>query len=193
MRRRLYMFAAVCTLVMCAATVVLWVRSHWHLDAISLFPSPQRWWDVTSADGRVCVRQTRASGPYWEGRHAEFTSGALAQLRYSNGPFRWQAAGFGYGSHAVPSGGANVTLTAHVYQVPHAFVAAVFAAVPVRWLHGALRHRSRRVRMAAGLCAGCGYDLQATPDRCPECGTVPGPPHNPPMQRTATASSVLAQ
>ncbi len=39
------------------------------------------------------------------------------------------------------------------------------AVVAVQW-------RRRRVRQS-GHCANCGYDLRATPRRCPECGTVP--------------------
>jgi hypothetical protein len=43
--------------------------------------------------------------------------------------------------------------------------------LPAVWLFRAYRNRKRRAK-DSGCCAICGYDLRASPSRCPECGRV---------------------
>jgi hypothetical protein len=46
--------------------------------------------------------------------------------------------------------------------------------LPLIWMISFVHDRRlRRQRRQAGQCVECGYDLRATPQRCPECGTVP--------------------
>jgi hypothetical protein len=61
------------------------------------------------------------------------------------------------------------------WEVRWALLVPLLGAYPVvrlsRAAFIALRTRRRR---AAGLCIACGYNLQASPDRCPECGASAG-------------------
>jgi hypothetical protein len=47
-----------------------------------------------------------------------------------------------------------------------AIPSALYATLMVR------RRRQASKCVRAGRCVACGYDLRASPDRCPECGTV---------------------
>lgn len=59
-------------------------------------------------------------------------------------------------------------------RVPHWSLVALAALLPLGRLVGGLGKRlRRRLAYRAGHCRRCGYDLRATPQRCPECGEAP--------------------
>jgi hypothetical protein len=60
------------------------------------------------------------------------------------------------------------------YGNPHLVVAAslVGAVIVMLWFgRQRYRHLVAQRRRKSGRCMTCGFDLRATPQRCPECGT----------------------
>jgi hypothetical protein len=86
---------------------------------------------------------------------------------------RWEGLGFGYLTYKInPPDYCNHV---HAVVVPHWFLVLVTAWLPAAGAVKAARRlgawrRERRGRL--GLCPTCGYDLRATPGKCPECGTI---------------------
>jgi hypothetical protein len=54
-------------------------------------------------------------------------------------------------------------------RVPHWLLAALSGVLPAGWYAAYRRNAKRR---GLGVCTTCGYDLRATPERCPECGAA---------------------
>jgi hypothetical protein len=57
-------------------------------------------------------------------------------------------------------------------RVPWWFIQVMTGLLPLLWVLWFWKRK--RAVAPMGLCRRCGYDLRATPDRCPECGTIRG-------------------
>ena len=181
MRRRVFNVATALSLLLCVAAVVLWVRSYWVGDQIQLShridAARYRLLTVASFEGYLDVETQEvvydSTDPSWIAHH--FRVG-LFSFR-PQGSSIWNRIGFERVESLDPQA---FEFIAPLW--PLVLFAAVLPCFGIlRWIR--LARRPSRER-----CLRCGYDLRATPDRCPECGAEPcHPPHNQPMQRTGAA------
>jgi hypothetical protein len=146
MKRRLFNFAAAVSLVMMLAVVVLWVRSYRTFD---------RLYQQRSHGESFEIRTTRGSNQ--QRSHA-----ASFEIRTIRGSIE-------VSDRPLFSG--NET---YIVSFPLWLPCLLFAISSTCWVLAPSRRRAKRRRL--GLCPTCSYDLRATPDRCPECGTPSGTP-----------------
>jgi hypothetical protein len=163
-----------------ALSLVLWVRSYWVHD-----------WIAFDAFGRSISLRTSphvlhlewTSRPYrtprWESKPALYRPTLRDFLRpqhdvwkdVSGQPHSYTWLGFSLQPtyHQAP-GDPRYDCWFTKVGLPYYFLAVLTGLLPAvqarRWLR-------RRRRTKLRLCQRCGYDLRATPGRCPECGTSP--------------------
>jgi hypothetical protein len=181
LRRIIFNSLTVLSLVLCIAMAGLWVRSYWIEDRC--YGRRNTYWiglatyrgelgcelGIVITDGPADLYT-----PAWAGgiRHVpidrvpESDAINIAEIndRLARLPHYHDLLGFRW--HPRLAGdwerGRGVGL-------PLWFTVILTAAMPVHELEA----RRRRHGNAMGSCTSCGYDLRATPDRCPECGTIP--------------------
>jgi hypothetical protein len=177
--RRLFTLLSALSLVLFVAVVVLWVRSYQVYDLVA-FDAFGRSLSLRTFNHAVVVEWT--SRPYRTPRWV------TEPLRYRQ-PFRefvrpqhhvytdasgrphyyaWLGFSLQPWYHQAP-GDPRYDCWFTTVGVPYYFLAIVTGLSPAVQARRWLRHR-RRVRLR--LCPSCGYDLRATPGRCPECGTA---------------------
>ena len=145
------------SLLLLLTTVVLWVRSYSACDQFGVQVGRVSPVISTTRGGLALLIITRtdeeaaASDRWWW----DAEPGAVDWPR--------NALGFKY---EYPQQINNATLRGVV--VPCWFVLLLSASLP-----GYRLARRIRRRHPPGHCPACGYDLRATPERCPECGTIP--------------------
>ena len=198
MKRRLLNLLTALSLLLCVAVCVLWVRSYWHRDSLyreEMSPGGLAWTSKTfhSSSGMIWADIWR--GSYLDRSIALYEWQMLqrfreqAALRVGDSatvrPGTWTYSDVvprpavtpeeSFGIHYVRTRDQIAPgITHFVFHagIPHGLVAALAMILPAVSTWSWLRRRHRR---RGGLCPSCGYDLRATPGRCPECGAQPPP------------------
>ena len=153
------------SLVLFIAVGALWVRGHWTVDSV-VWVRPK--WSIFLAGGAGQFR-FELDTPISDVRYLGF--------RYFNntadGPL-WTFAG----SHVWFEAGGFWIVTGQRWDenryalfVPAWFMVASTLWMPLPWC--VQQFRGRRL-LLPGVCRLCGYDVRATPERCPECGEIWG-------------------
>jgi hypothetical protein len=164
---------AILSLILCLATMGLWGRSYSCDDTLRHCggrPEQAQIFAMRSNSGELdLIAQSRIITDCKSKRGWSFQTGQaysdetaqnIAEHIAINPSF--SILGFGYVHYQTPP----VPPFREIW-FPHWFPALLFAILPALRLRAILR---RRRRNRAGLCPHCGYDLRATPQRCPECG-----------------------
>jgi hypothetical protein len=101
---------------------------------------------------------------------------------------------------SVPNDGTTcVRVSSWGVMVPYWSVVALMALITVVESSRIVRQGRYAHRLQCGLCPRCGYDLRATPGRCPECGQTNAAParsrtnSRPSHDLTANASGVCPE
>ena len=190
-KRRLFTILSALSLLLFVAVCVLWVRSAKHYDRldykwVSEPPISRRTYIITSYAGQCRVafvafdlKQVPANpvqGGWAYQSAARSTTPGVMWPPYRESAFSTEFAFTRrpWAGTTVFGSAASVTDWSVAFPV---WVAVVLSGVlPAGWSVMRLR---KRIAGQRGHCPSCGYDLRATPRRCPECGRVPAAPPTP--------------
>jgi hypothetical protein len=195
-RRRLLNLLMVLSLLMFVATCVLWVRSFIRSDMAGWITFEGGHYDghvceswASSNVGEVVLSRRHRWFHYTDGPPAQYSPWPLSwfthpadetlKVRHSataRPPHGVYFAGFSAGRYESnnSSAGGWARERQTVVSVPHWFLAAVLLAPAAKRATDAARAARRRRLASLRRCGRCGYDLRATPKRCPECGSPVG-------------------
>jgi hypothetical protein len=167
--KRLQAIAVCVSSLLFLATALVLVRSFWITDNFE-WTSQYRLHFVAITDGRVLFQINHAANggnetvPFIHSSNSTRPrpTGDLGMGR----PVRY--GGLWIENQTVPPSATRPYPILYTDVVIPLYAAMIASCVlPIRW--GVRRYR----KQLAGHCRRCGYDLRATPERCPECGTIP--------------------